>query len=79
MQYYRCKCGKLEAYGSMGPDPCRGCDECGTNLTTHPDFHHPPVPHRYEAQPVETDEGVKMLTQCTWCGKHKPPTTSEDS
>lgn len=69
MMYYRCKCGKCEAWGSMPPNPCDGCDDCGTNLSAHPDFHSPPEPHNPNTQMVETDEGMKPLTRCLWCGK----------
>lgn len=71
MQYYRCRCGKAECYGSMGPTPCMGCDKCGTTLNQHPDFHKTPEPHSFVVTGVDTDEGVKDLTICKWCMKSK--------
>src|SRR3990167_7334685 len=56
MQYYRCKCGDAQAWGSMSPAPCRGCAKCGTTLEFHPDYHKAPAPHewvtRFEADPT---------------------------
>jgi len=47
MQYYRCKCGKREFWGSgMVPAPCDGCDECGTTLTQNLDNHETPRAHQ---------------------------------
>ena len=71
MKFYRCECGKHEAIGSMPPNPCDGCEDCGTNLSTHPDFHQLPKPHEYVETEVETDEGKKTLTICRWCNKRK--------
>lgn len=72
MQYYRCKCGTHEAYGSMSPPRCAGCEQCGTDLSTHPDFHRKPLPHDFSSvQSVETDEGKKTITLCRYCGKTK--------
>jgi len=68
MKNYRCKCGKSTSYGSMGPYLCRGCDECGTTLATHPSLHKKPKPHDWSKTEVETDEGKKILTKCSWCG-----------
>lgn len=47
MKYYRCKCGKHQAYGSMPPAKCEGCPECNTTLETHSDFHRQPEPHEF--------------------------------
>ena len=46
MQYYRCKCGKTEAWDSgLGNPACAGCNECGTTLVQHPGEHKPREPH----------------------------------
>lgn len=50
MQYYRCKCGNLESWGSDGTTPCRACPKCGTTLAQHPDDHRQPVPHKWQTQ-----------------------------
>ena len=47
MQYYRCKCGKREAWSSMGVRDCQGCSECGTTLAQHPDYHKDTAPHEW--------------------------------
>lgn len=48
MQYYRCKCGNLESWGSDGTTPCRSCPKCGTTLAQHPADHRKPVPHQWQ-------------------------------
>ena len=69
MQYYRCKCGKSTAYGTMGPNPCDGCYECGTTLDQAPELHRTPEPHQMEPTTVQTDDGQAVLHRCRWCGK----------
>jgi len=32
MQYYACKCGETESFGSSPPERCQGCRKCGTGL-----------------------------------------------
>jgi hypothetical protein len=72
MQYYRCKCGIMESYGSMSPPQCMKCGSCGSDLATAPDRHHEPKPHKFETiQTVQTDEGDKTLTLCNYCHKSK--------
>lgn len=72
MQYYRCRCGKLESWGSMSPARCIGCANCGTNLAQHPDDHKAPVPHDFSSvQNVQTDEGEKTLTLCRYCHRSR--------
>ena len=71
MLYYRCKCGKSEAWGSMPPFPCTGCSECGTTLDTSPSLHHEPKPHELRETRVQTDVGEMPLSVCVWCGKSK--------
>ena len=68
MQYYRCKCGKRFLVGSYGPPPCLECDDCQTTLAAHPGNHTRARPHRWQIETVETDDGPKQLTRCTWCG-----------
>lgn len=69
MIYYRCKCGKSELFGSLSPARCDACADCGSNLARHPDLHFPPEPHDFVPTPVETDEGMKTLSRCKYCGK----------
>lgn len=49
MQYYRCKCGNSEAWGSDAPPRCSRCSKCGSDLATPPDEHSEPLPHEFEA------------------------------
>lgn len=72
MRYYRCKCGRHESWGSMGPNPCARCKDCGSDLAGSPDTHAEPKPHRMLTvrATVETDEGEKdagTMTRCVWC------------
>lgn len=71
MQYYRCRCGKREAWGSMGPAACSGCKDCGTTLDMTPELHRTPEPHDFEAHPVETDQGGATLSRCRHCHRKK--------
>jgi hypothetical protein len=69
MRYYRCKCGKREAWGSDSPRSCRGCSECGTTLVTHPDLHREPAPHDWEEEwTVGAKSGWRgKVRRCTRC------------
>ncbi len=71
MQYYRCKCGQSRSYGSMPPYPCKKCPDCGSNLSSHPDFHSEPKPHNWYTEDILTDEGVMHQTKCSWRGELK--------
>jgi len=78
MIYYRCKCGKQEAWGSMPPNQCDGCSECGTTLDTHPELHRTPTPHDFVATNVATDEGPKPLSRCRYCHRTKAELTRSE-
>jgi hypothetical protein len=68
MQYYRCKCGAREAWGSMPPYRCTKCEKCGSDLATDPGLHDEPVPHDFSAvKTVETDQGTATITRCRLC------------
>lgn len=71
MTYYRCKCGKSEAWGSMSPFPCIGCSVCGTTLDTSSSLHGATKPHELRVTKVQTDVGEMPLSVCVWCGKTK--------
>lgn len=66
MKYYRCKCGKAEAWGSMGPRACQGCKECGTTLNSGPDGHRTPEPHEWVPQ-YNPNTGVRESDVCKDC------------
>ena len=58
MQYYRCKCGKSEAWTSMGVSECATCKHCGSDLAMGPEGHaETPAPHEYVAKYNE-DTGI---------------------
>lgn len=68
MQYYRCKCGKCEAWGSMPPYACSGCGDCGTTLDTHAEMHSMPKPHDFsEVEHIKVDQGEVTITRCRLC------------
>lgn len=61
MRYFRCKCGKTTASGSMEPPRCATCEDCGSDLASAPSLHRDPVPH--DMRP----DGF-----CRHCGEHAP-------
>lgn len=77
MQTYRCRCGDRVSFGSMPPDPCSGCDKCGSSLVHSalpffPAEDYTPKPHDWVTHTVQTDEGPpKPVTRCRWCAKRK--------
>jgi len=66
MKYWKCKCGKCEAFGSDSPPPCISCSDCGTDYTGNK-----PIEHLWSIEQVETDEGLKPLSRCRYCYKTK--------
>lgn len=70
MRYYRCRCGKEEAWTTIGVTACNWCAACGTTLAESPEGHSEVrTPHRLEATTVRTDEGDATLSRCKWCGR----------
>jgi hypothetical protein len=52
MNYYRCKCGRMESWSSYGPARCFLCPECNTTLAGSPEGHlTEPEPHPGAAMP----------------------------
>jgi hypothetical protein len=48
MNYYRCKCGRMESWSSYGPARCLLCTKCNTTLADSPEGHlTEPEPHRW--------------------------------
>ena len=68
MKHYRCECGKVRFFGSDSPQPCQGCDDCGTTLAQSPTMHKERIPHHYTTEEMFRD-GVKIKTRvyCTRC------------
>ena len=65
MMYYRCKCGKAKAWGSMHPDDCNGCSECNTTLEVDPSLHKPVAPHEWVTWYDEhTGKPYKKCNKC---------------
>jgi len=66
MRYLRCKCGKREAWSSMGVPRCDGC-ECGTTLDEHPADHTAPEPHRWGDPEWKLDPKSGERWQVRYC------------
>lgn len=66
MIYFKCKCGKMEFFGSgMMPNDCDGCTECGTTLATSPEGHKEIAPHEWI---IKYDENTgKPYRRCKKC------------
>lgn len=79
MLYYRCKCGRHQAYGSMPPWPCTVCLKCGSNLATGPTAHHEPKQHVFIPVPVETNEGTRHLDRCQYCQRTRAEIQASDA
>lgn len=83
MQYYRCKCGSSQSWGSMGPALCASCSKCGSDLATSPELHREPRPHEFRVEKVmaETDDGeveVGEISRCFYCSRTKKEIKMED-
>lgn len=70
MQYYRCKCGESESWGSIGPRQCDRCEKCGTTLNQSPEGHKEPEPHEWVTQ--YNERTGKPYEICINCMKKKP-------
>ena len=68
MQLYKCMCGRCESWGSMPPAPCWECPDCKTTPTWN-GIGQPTnaSPHKWHKNKVDTDEGEKYITVCSWC------------
>lgn len=73
MQTYKCKCGKSMYFGSgMLPEPCTGCDECGTSFYLAEDGNHKkPIPHKLELRYSEKT-GEPSYNRCKVCYERFP-------
>lgn len=70
MQYYRCRCGKCEAWGSDPPALCSGCPDCGSDLSGSPNTHREPKAHEFSSvESLVTDQGNATITRCCYCHK----------
>lgn len=65
MQYYRCKCGKSESWGSMPPKKCTSCPICNTTLARDPEGHRKPSEHNFVTKYDEnTGEPYEVCSRC---------------
>ena len=71
MRYFRCKCGDAMAFGTDSPPLCSRCNKCGSDLSSHPDYHKEPQPHKMKKQSVLTDDNNGFITRCVWCWQTK--------
>ena len=72
MKYYRCKCGKWEAWSTLGVVPCDWCEDCQTGPAEYPGRHPAErTPHRMVRHQVMTDAGASFLSRCQWCGRQQ--------
>ena len=76
MQYYRCRCGHSQAWGSMGPASCARCPKCGSDLALGPSGHSEPKPHEYVTK-YDPNTGAPYEV-CTLCFRKRAELESED-
>lgn len=68
MQYYRCKCGKAEYWGSgMVPAKCQGCDKCKTTYARGPEGHKEIAPHEWAEKTVIEEGKTSDESYCKKC------------
>lgn len=66
MLYWECACGKCQYWGSgMSPQPCQGCEECGTNYSKKPLEEHDWKPQ------FDSDTGEPTRPYCRRCYERK--------
>ena len=71
INYGKCKCGYIEAFGSMPPNPCDRCEKCGTGYGYGAPWYKEPIEHEFQLEGVETNEGTKQLSRCIYCRETK--------
>ena len=76
MIFYRCKCGNLKSWSSMGAAPCRVCRDCGTTLACNPEDHRTdPEPHDWHEETTESTWRGQVthrhFRKCLACGEHE--------
>jgi hypothetical protein len=69
MQYYRCKCGKMTAWTTMGVHACTKCPKCGSDLAQGPESHSEPEPHEYVTK-YDVNTGVPYEI-CQTCHRRR--------
>lgn len=67
IDYGKCKCGSVEAFGSMPPSPCDKCTDCDTGYGWGTSHYREPREHEFVSKEIETDNGPQPLSRCKWC------------
>ncbi|MCK9281419.1 MAG: hypothetical protein M0P71_12410 [Melioribacteraceae bacterium] len=73
MQYYKCKCGKHEAWNSgEALQDCEGCEDCKTTYAQSATGHKPLIPHDFkEIVEKRAIDGIEQITahymECQRC------------
>lgn len=65
MRHWKCKCGKVEWFGSDAPAKCSGCDACSTNAYGEEPAEHRPT----DEKTVRDGKTVRDRTYCSVCMK----------
>jgi hypothetical protein len=47
MQFYRCMCGAVTSWTTMGVPACARCDKCASDLAKYSGGHGEPAEHKY--------------------------------
>ncbi len=68
---FSCRCGRLVSVGLTQPPPCRGCEYCGTVLSSSRVLRTPMIPHDwYEDDLVIAADGRTIPVQvCRYCSR----------
>jgi hypothetical protein len=72
MKTYSCKCGNYKFYGSgMNPEPCQGCEKCGTQAGTFDGEYRLMEPHDWKPK-FNVDTGLPDRPRCIRCYARGP-------
>lgn len=79
MMYYRCRCGNLESWSSMGVARCNVCEKCNTIMASSPQGHAESLPHEWNTITEINDflgkRTIKKMTKCVRCYALKDEST----
>lgn len=78
MRYYRCKCGSVESWSSLGIQPCEGCEKCNTTLEESAEYHETPVPHEWKKRwRINRTGEPEQIEECRRCHTPRPTAPTE--
>lgn len=63
MRAWKCKCGKVEWFGSDAPAKCNGCEECGHNAYGEEAAEHTPTTE----ETIRDGVTIRKRTYCRVC------------